>query len=232
MAEVKTESKITAPKLLAFIGMLFTVALGIYFFYAVTVITAIFVLWGILCLVIAFLIFLTLDLISFGPLKIPYQWWINLIFGIVLILFGYLFTGFTIVGYTIPYFFGAGYLPGILLLLAAFIELLMQKKPYKASKMVLLVGIGFSVYECIMLFFPPVNPLAIINGIFGLILLIILLLIIFDVVDFKILGYSWWFVLLVGFVIFMWVSPLVAGFLLGFGGLLILIAFLLMVLAL
>jgi hypothetical protein len=219
MAEVKTESKITAPKLLVFIGMLYTIVLAMYYFYRPLGGFGLNILWGIICLVIAFLIFVSLELISFGPLKIPYQWWINLIFGVVLVVFAY--------------FFGGSYFAGILLLLAAFVEFLMEKKPYKASKMVLLVGIGFSVYECIILFFPPLNAIAIVNAIFGLILLIILLLIIFEVVDFKILSYSWWFVLLVGFVIFIWVSPLAGGFpVTGFGGTLILIAFVLMILAL
>ncbi len=217
MAEVKTEN-ITATKLLVFIGMLFTLAFGIA--YCATIL---FILFGIICLVIAFLIFVTLELISFGSLKIPYKWWIILIFGAVLVLFAYFF-GISIYGYS-------SYLPGILLILAALIELIMEKKPYKASKLLLLVGIGFSVYECFMLFLSG-NALFIVNGVFGLILLIILILIVFNVVDFKIFGYSWWFVLLVGFVIFMWVSPLASGILTGFGGLLILIAFILMVLAL
>ncbi len=215
MAEVKTESKITAPKLLVFIGMLFTLALGITYFYGAG--DPLNILWGIICLVIAFLIFVSLELISFRPVKILYQWWIILIFGIVLVL--------------LVYFFGGGYFPAILLLLAALIELIMAKKPYKASKMVLLVGIGFSIYECFMLFLSG-NTLAIINGVFGLILLIILVLILFDLVDFKVLNYSWWLVLIVGFVIFTWVSPLAGGILTGYGGTLILIAFVLMVLAL
>ena len=138
MAEVKTESKITAPKLLVFIGMLYTIALAMFYFYTPFGNFGLNILWGILCLVIAFLIFLSLDLVSFGPLKIPYQWWIILIFGIVLAIFGF--------------FFGGGYFPAILLIVAALIEIIMEKKPYKASKLVLLVGIGFSIYECFVLF--------------------------------------------------------------------------------
>ena len=216
MAE--TESKITAPKLLAFIGMLYTILLGINYFYVVTPITAIYVLWGILCLVIAFLIFLTMDLISFGPVKIPYQWWIILIFGIVLVLFAF--------------FFGGSYFPAILLILAALVEIIMEKKPYKASKLVLIVGIGFSVYECFMIFIFSGNALFIVNAVFGLILLVILIILLFDLIDLKILNYSWWIVLLIGFVIFTWVSPNAGGIVAGNGGTLLLIGFLLMLLAL
>ncbi|MFX1461378.1 MAG: hypothetical protein ACFFBT_18170, partial [Promethearchaeota archaeon] len=80
------KGEISASKVIAFIGMLFTVYYAILFFYAVTIFTGIFVLWGIICLLIAFLIFITLGLISFGPLsKIPYQWWLLLIFGAILV---------------------------------------------------------------------------------------------------------------------------------------------------
>ncbi|MFX0056814.1 MAG: hypothetical protein ACFE85_02605 [Candidatus Hodarchaeota archaeon] len=216
MGEVtSTTEKITAPKLLAFIGMLYTLALGITYFYAAA--NPLNILWGIICLVIAFLIFVALELVDFGPVKIPYQWWLILIFGVVLLLFAL--------------FLGGSYFPAILLLLAALIEVIMEKKPYKASKMVLLVGIGFSIYECFDLFISG-GAIPILNGVFGLILLIILLLILFDVVDFKVIDYSWWLVLLIGFVIFIWVSPLATGVLTGFGGTLILIAFVLIMLAL
>lgn len=216
MNEVSTE-KITAPKILVFIGMLYTLVLGISYFYAIAV-TPLNILWGIICLIIVFLIFISLELINLGPVKIPYQWWIILIFGVVLVLFGIFFSG--------------NYFPAILLLMAALIELVMQKKPYKASKMVLLVGIGFSIYDCFVLFLSG-NVIGIVNGVFGLILLIILLLIIFDVVDFKIIDYSWWLVLLIGFVVFTWVSPFAAGFpVVGYGGTIILIAFVLILLAL
>ncbi|MFW9937307.1 MAG: hypothetical protein ACFFD5_06635 [Candidatus Thorarchaeota archaeon] len=214
MSEVTTE-KITATKLLVFIGMLYTLALGIAYFYGAA--NPLNILWGIICILIAFLIFVSLDLVDFGPVKIPYQWWLILIFGIVLLLFAL--------------FLGGSYFPAILLLLAALIEIMMEKKPYKASKMVLLVGIGFSIYECFTLFFFG-GVISIVNGVFGLILLIILLLILFDVVDFKVIHYSWWLVLLIGFVIFTWVSPWAVGIVTGFGGTLILIAFVLIVLAL
>ncbi|MGB5909576.1 MAG: hypothetical protein WBH31_00135 [Promethearchaeia archaeon] len=212
------KGEISASKVIAFIGMLFTVYFAIIFFYAVTPLTGIFVVWGIICLLIAFLIFITLGLISFGPLsKIPYQWWLLLIFGAVLVL--------------IAYFYISYYLPAILILMAAVIELIMQKKPYKASKMVAIVGAGFAGYECVVLMLSGF-PLYIVNAVFGLILIIILLLLIFEVVDFKIFNYSWWVVLLIGFVIFTWISPFASGYpVLGYGGMIILIAFILIVMA-
>ncbi|MFX1493939.1 MAG: hypothetical protein ACFFBZ_06625 [Promethearchaeota archaeon] len=219
------KGEISASKVFAFIGMLFTIALGITYFYALAFpfVPLLYVLWGIICLLIAFLIFITLGLISFGPLsKIPYQWWILLIFGAVLIVIAYFFN--------LPLaFFPAIYFPGILILMAAFIELLVEKKTYKASKMVAIVGCGFAAYECVVLFLTG-GIINIINGIFGLALIIILLLVIFNLVDFKIFDYSWWFVLLVGFVLFTWITP---GTVYGgaIGGLLVLIAFILIVMA-
>jgi len=107
----------------------------------------------------------------------------------------------------------------------------MQKKPYKASKMVAIVGAGFAGYECVVLMLSGIT-LYIVNAVFGLILIIILLLLIFEVVDFKIFNYSWWVVLLIGFVIFTWISPYAAGYpVLGYGGMIILIAFILIVMA-
>ena len=238
MNEVSTE-KITAPKLLVFIGMLYTLALGVSFFY-LAIVFPLYVLIGIICLVIAFLIFVSLGLINFGPLKILYQWWLLLIYSVVLFEFAVIFQI-------------SNYLPPVFLGMAAFIELIMQKEPYKASKMVTLVGVGISTYECFILFFSgspfnfgnPIfivngfsglvlnsgNPINITNGIIGLILLAILLLIIIRRDN------PWWIVFLIGFVIFMWVSPQ-ATFLwpnptgLGFGGTIILIASLLILLGL
>ncbi|TFF93124.1 MAG: hypothetical protein EU543_04325, partial [Promethearchaeota archaeon] len=176
---VKRESP--APKLLAFIAMLYIGALAIDYFYFVFPI--IHYLWGIILLAIAFAIFLTFELVDLGPLKIPFEWWIMLIFGAILILMAYFFSPGTGFAYE--------YLPGILLLLAAVIDFVMQKKSYKASKMVALVGAGFTVYECFVLFLSG-SPILIVNAVFGLILIILLIILIFDFVDLKILDFSWW----------------------------------------
>ncbi len=216
--------EISASKVIAFIGMLFTVYYAMVFFYNVSLFTGIFVLWGIICLLIAFLIFITLGLISFGPLsKIPYKWWILLIFGAVLVLISFLSR--------FPFLSISYYLPAILILMAAFIELIMEKKPYKASKMVAIVGAIFAGYECVVLLLSGYT-LYIINAVFGLILIVILFLLIFEVVDFKIFNYSWWVVLLIGFVIYTWISPYAFGYpVLHYGGTIILIAFILILMA-
>ena len=236
------KEKISGPKLLSIIGMLYIFLLGVnYFLYPSSVgcgiiycvpatgfnfILALMLL--IFCLVIALLIFISSEFINFGSVKIPFRWWIILIFGIVLALFAV--------------FFGGNFLPAILLLLAALIEVIMKKKPYKASKIALLVGIGFSLYDCVVLRYTPLNPLNnyirnrnVVTAIFGLILIILLLLRLFDAIH-----YSWWLVLPIGFVILTWVSTFayavdfdsIKAPIVGFGGTIILIAFLLVILEL
>lgn len=223
MAEAPKE-KMSASKVLTFIGMLFTFSLGIWYFYFASS-DALYVLWGIIFLVIVFLIFVSLGLISFGKFKIPYTWWMLLIYGAVLILIVTFFSTF-IEGY-----YPSVYFPGILLLMAFLIELITTKKAYKVSKMVALVGCAFAIYECLLLLLYG-NALAIVDAVFGLALIVIFILVIFDLVDFKIFNYSWWFVLLVGFVIFTWISfPTLGLTAAGFGGILILIALLLILMA-
>jgi len=217
-----TNREAAAPKLLAFIAMLYIGSLSIGYFYYVFPFLLIHYLLGTLLLAIAFAIFLTFELVDFGPLKIPWKWWIMLIFGVVLVLIAYFFDPVPI-----PYFVEYEYLPGILLLIAAIIDFVMQKKPYKASKMLALVGAGFTVYECFVLFLSG-SPILIVNAVFGLILIILLIILIFDFVDLKILDFSWWVLLIIGFVVFTWISPNAAGYpVLGYGGIILLIAFLL-----
>lgn len=227
MTEAPKE-KMSASKVVAFIGMLFTFALGIAFFYGVTIITPLYVLWGILCILIAFLIFISLGIISLGKFKIPYTWWMLLIFGAVIVLITYVGTTFSLGSIAL---YPGIYFPSVLLLMAFLLELMMSKKTYKASKMVALVGCAFAAYDCVLLMITG-NPLWVVNAVFGLILIVILLLVIFDIVNFRIFDYSWWFVLLVGFVLFTWVSGFAGGYpVAGFGGITILIAFILMLMA-
>ncbi|MFW9785330.1 MAG: hypothetical protein ACFFFB_23825 [Candidatus Heimdallarchaeota archaeon] len=223
MAEAPKE-EMSASKVLAFIGMLFTLSLGIAYFYAALV-APLNILWGIICLVIVFLIFVSLGLISFGKFKIPYTWWMLLIYGAVIVII-VMFFGVTI--YPGPYF------PAVLLLMAFLIELLSAKKAYKVSKMVALLGCAFGAYDCVLLMLnvTPLTAYLVVNAIFGLAIIVIFLLVIFDLVNFKIFDYSWWFVLLVGFVIFTWISTFAGGYpVAGFGGITILIAFILMLMA-
>ena len=193
---------ISASKVVALIGTLILIRDSISYFYTTDLLA---ILFGVVGLIIAFVIFDSLEIIDLKKLKVPYIWWVLLIIGFLLILFEYLV--------------GPSYLAGILIIIAAIIEILSQKKEYAASKIVTLVGACYVIYESIMLILGASYGFAIVGIIFG----IILLLTLFDKVDIKV-PYTWWVVLIIGFVIFTWVS-VVSGTIIMVGFILILMAF-------
>jgi hypothetical protein len=217
MGEESLGSKeITAPKLIIFIALLFMLTEAVSFMSA----GGMGILYGIIELILIFVIFVSLELVSLGPVKIPYYWWIILIIGIILIVFSYLAPG--------------NYLTAIMLLLAVIVELVTDKKDIIASKIILLFGIAFSLWDCVSIFigYAPGAEIALVNAIFGLILVIILLILLLDLVDIKI-PFTWWIVLTIAFVIFTWVSPFASGYpVVGFGGTILMIGWLLIILAL
>ncbi|MFX1448820.1 MAG: hypothetical protein ACFFCG_11910, partial [Promethearchaeota archaeon] len=75
--------RISASKVVALIGTLILIRDSINHFYSVVWLP---ILLGILGLIIAFLVFDSLEIIDFKKLKIPYIWWVLLIIGVVLIL--------------------------------------------------------------------------------------------------------------------------------------------------
>ena len=222
--------KLSATKFLLYIGILFMIADAIFMFYASADPNGLFILYGILEIVLAAVVFLSLDLVSLGPVKIPYKWWILLIVGAILLVFGILV--YPIAGYQYVFF------SGTIVVMAALLEFLLPKKEWKASKIMLLLGIAFAFYDCILLilgYADTGSKVALTNAIFGIILLVLLILAFQDWFDAKI-PFTWWTVLTVGFVIFMWVSP--GAFAIGlienapisgFGGTVLLIAWILMI---
>jgi general stress protein CsbA len=204
---------ISASKVVALIGTLILIRDSISYFYTTDVLA---ILFGVVGLIIAFVIFDSLEIIDLKKLKIPYIWWVLLIIGLLLILIDYL------VGMQPGAGWIASYLAGILIIIAAIIEILSQKKEYTASKIVTLVGACYVIYESIM-FILGGSIASIALAIVGIIFGIILLLTLFDKVDIKV-PYTWWVVLIIGFVIFTWVSP-VSGTIIMVGFILILMAF-------
>jgi len=189
---------ISASRVVALIGTLILIRDSIFYFYTTNWVA---ILLGIIGLIIAFVIFDSLEIIDFKKLKVPFMWWVLLIIGIVLLLFEYIV--------------GPSYLAGALLIIAAILEFLNQKKSYVASKIVALIGAGYLIYQSIWLIIGGNIALAIVGIIFG----IVLLLTLYDKIDIKI-PYSWWVVLIIGFVIFTWVS--------GVSGTIIMVAFILL----
>ena len=200
---------ISASKVLALIGTLILIRDSIFYFPTGHWLA---ILLGVVGLIIAFVIFDSLEIIDLKKLKIPYIWWVLLIIGCLLILFEYLVAAQSGV-------WTASYLAGILIIIAAIIEILSQKKSYTASKIVTLIGACYVIYESIIFILGGSIAIAIVGIIFG----IILLLTLFDKVDIKV-PFTWWVVLIIGFVIFTWVSP-VSGTIIMVGFILILMAF-------
>ena len=198
---------ISASRVVALIGILVLIRESITYFYTGNWVA---ILLGVIGLIIAFVVFDSLEIIDFKKLKIPYIWWVILIIGILLLLFRYLaFPTYT------------SFLAGILVITAAILELLSQKKSYTTSKIVALIGGCWLIYESI--FYIMSGNLSLIGrAVVGIIFAIILLLTLYDKIDIKI-PYAWWVVLLIGFVIFTWVAPI--------SGTIIMVAFILILMA-
>ena len=198
---------ISASKVVALIGTLILIRDSINYFFTGNWLA---ILLGIVGLLIAFVIFVSLEIIDFKKLKVPYIWWVLLIIGVLLLLLEFVVrSGFST------------FLAGILVITAALLEILSQKKSYTASKIVALIGAGWLIYESIM-FILGGSIAQIALAIVGIIFAIILLLTLYDKIDIKI-PYSWWVVLIIGFVVFSWVS--------GVSGTIIMVAFILLLMA-
>ena len=198
---------ISASKVVALIGILVLIRESITYFYSAYWVA---ILLGIIGFLIALVVFDSLEIIDFKKLKIPYIWWVLLIIGILLLLFRYLASPTL-----------TSFLAGILVVTAAILEILSQKKSYIASKIVALIGAGWLIYESIMNILSG-NISLISRAVLGIIFAIILLLTLYDKIDIKI-PYSWWVILIIGFVIFTWIS--------GVSGTIIMVAFILILMA-
>ncbi|KKK40324.1 hypothetical protein LCGC14_1737710 [marine sediment metagenome] len=220
-----SSEEISAPKIIAFIALLILVQESALTFIGGVIFQDF--LFGILGIILAIVIFISLKFIDLGPVKVPYYWWLTLIFGVLFVVLGWLTTP------GVAGTFGATrpYLGGVLLILAGITEILAEKKNIVYSKFVAIVGAGFAIYESFNLFILytalPVaaNAFLILNGIVGIIAAAILIILVLDKIDIKI-PYEWWVVLLLAFIVFTWVSAFFAGI----GGIVLMIAFLLLIL--
>jgi len=235
---VRFDEETSPSKFIALIGVLFMIFEAIAFFYSSDP-ESIFILYGLLEILFAAVIFLSLSLIGLWKIKIPYFWWLLLVFGLLLVIFDALAAdkGF---GFPFLFVFDFIYFPAILILFAGLIELLHQKKEWKASRILTLTGAAFAIYDCILVFgyygdsnWGDKDGQYFTYGFFGLIAVIVLLLTIQDWIDIKI-PFTWWGLLTVGFIIFAMVSPIanIYGYsedyaVAGFGGIILLIAFVL-----
>jgi len=197
-----TKVGISASKVVALIGALVVIQVNISYFYTSNVLN---ILYGVIGLIFAAIIFISLEIVDTKKVKIPYFWWVLLIIGVLLILFGYLA--------------GSSYLAGILILIAALLEFLSQKKTYAESKFVALIGACYLIYESIMLFLSASIALSIVGFVFAIILILTLQ----TNIDVKV-PFAWWVVLIIGFVVFTYVAN-VSGTIIMVAFILILMAF-------
>jgi hypothetical protein len=237
--------ELTAPKIILIIAMLFMFAEAIMYFYLTDPLLTgdnLLILFGILNLVFVFVIFISLDLVGTGPVKIPYFWWLMVIFGVLLIVFSYLIADFWGYGILIAGLGFAGlagvapYLTGSLVLLAVIVDIMPKLKDMKANKTFALFGIGFTIWDCIVILMQSAaaTAIAIVNAVFGIILAIVLLILVLDLIDIKI-PFTWWVLLTIAFVIWTFVSPFAVFInvlttyypVVGWGGLFLMISFVL-----
>lgn len=177
---------ISASKVVALIGALVVIQVSISYFYTSDVLN---ILYGVIGLIFAAIIFISLEIVDTKKVKIPFLWFALAIIGVLLILFGYLA--------------GSSYLAGILVLIAALLEFLSQKKTYAESKFVALIGACYLIYESVMLFLNASIALSIVGFVFALLLILTLQ----NNIDIKV-PYAWWVVLIIGFVVFTWVTTI------------------------
>jgi hypothetical protein len=237
--------EMTAPKIMYFIGMLFILMDAIaYFWFASEALFGdnLLIIFGVLNLVLIIIMFLSLELVGTGRIKIPYFWWLMLIIGALLIVFSYLIANFWDYGmymYVLIEFWNVAPIPyfsGSLVILAVLLEKAPKIKDIKSSKVVTILAILLTIYDCVAMLIINSDEIFLISAIFGIILAVILLIVVLGFINIRI-PYTWWVVLAFAFVIYIWVVPgLVAAWeslfvpFTGFGGLFLLIAVLLMIL--
>ena len=214
---------LTGVKVLAMMGVLFLFWDAVTYFYGGVGIN---ILWGILALLFATVIFLGLKFWDLIPFSLPFTWWILLIIGVVSIIFG-LMGNFGLGGSA------SSYWSGTIVTMAGLISLFGERKGWKASKMMALLGAAFGIFDCIVIFMGigalaaaalPIATNLYLESIFGIVLAVVLIILIFDLVDIKI-PYEWWVLLIIGFVFFFWViiSALALQVILALGGITVLL---------
>lgn len=200
-----TSIGLTASKLVALVGALQVITDSLGLFSA----GWLGILGGILGIIFAVFIFVSLNIVEIKKINLPYEWWLLLIFGIVLIVLSMFVSG--------------SFLGGVILIIAAILDLLAGKKSIGASRLVVLIGAGWTIYDAVMLFMTG-DVVNIILAIIGIALGVILF-IASDVVVKNKIPFEWWLVLLIGFVLYALISAFIMS------GTIILIGFLLMLVA-
>jgi len=201
---------ISASKVVALIGtlMLFWESYGTFRTQEVIPI-----LIGIVGIIIGLIVFMSLNIFETTKVNVPYEAWLLLLIGLVMAFLFYSFVG--------------SYLGGSLIAIAGVVEGISENKKYTASKIVCVIGALWAlICDAILHGILSGNVERVIWGAIGIALAIILLLTMQSKINIH-LPYSWWTVLIIGFIL----SMFVPGLLQGYGGIIILVSFVLMLMA-
>jgi len=189
---------------------------------------------GVMLWILGVILILMIGIIGFGiptlkKIEIVEKYYnpiVIMLLGLLVLLFEILSLGnalltpsIGIIGLIIGALLGA-----ILLVIAAILEQTKEKQKMKPSKLVCLVGVIIAIIEAVVLF--AIFPFTFQNywdGVISIIVAILLLLSMYDRIKF--IPYEWWMVLILGFILYGWVHPLVQF---GTGGTIVLISFILM----
>jgi len=230
-----TSSKLelSAPKLVAIVALLIVFKEGVDFFWLYATLGPVYLGIGILEIVMAAVILLAIiaqivDL-KVEILKKLYHWVVLLIIGIIVIIIELWGNNFSI----LSALYTGTLLGGILVIIAALIELLADKN---TSKLMLLIAAIWAIVEAVVLFIAVAQNTpglvgiksynatqAVYYGVIAIICAVLLLLVLQEKVNVK-LKLDWWLVLIIGFILYTWVAP-------GVAGILVFVAFICMVMA-
>ncbi|MFX1277535.1 MAG: hypothetical protein ACFFBP_16085 [Promethearchaeota archaeon] len=200
---------ISASKVVALIGTLFLLWES---YVAILFQELVPVLLGILGIVLAIILFISLNIFETTRVNIPYEPWVPLIIGIIIALLFY---------YNLRVYLG-----GSLIIISGILEVLSEKQKYSSSKVVAVIGAFWAIIcEGILNGILTGAAVAIFWGVIKIALGVILLLTMQTKINIHI-PYSWWVVLIIGFIIFMF--PIGFG---SYAGIIILVAFILMLMA-
>jgi hypothetical protein len=219
-----------SPKIVALMAALWVILQGNNSFWTgVNAVNALNVVSGIFLVILGFVLILTIDILNFGDPTLKkieifekfYRFEVLLILGVLVLIFELLSINFALLTAAAL----ANLLGAFLIIIAAIMEILIKKgKTIKPSKLVTLAGIVITILEAIFLFAIPI-PANIWDGIVGIIVVILLLLSMYEKIKF--IPYQWWMVLILGFILYGWVTPIGGT---GTGGTIVLISFILMLL--
>lgn len=248
---------ISASKVVGLIGTLFAFASGLSLMFTPDIV---FIICGIVVFVLSILLMIAINVFGLNMRRnIPYEWWFLLLIALGLFVFYIILFNVPFVrafggedeegilgsvisniqnflsasngGSEVPILFASRILlllSIIFLTLACILRIMSEKnaKVYNSSKVVVLTGVIWAIVESIILILSS-NVFNIIIGVIGIILALLLILSIPPNIK---LPYTWWFVLIIGFIYFILLSPyfeytIISGALVLVGFVLILMAY-------